>query len=65
MTGKFTPDVGLLIAEPTAYFNMALGEKANIEYKIEQDDSDLDEMFDSDLTEKLFCTYSHYRQQVV
>ncbi len=53
MTGKFTPDVGLLIAEPTAYFIMALGEKANIEYKIEQDDSDLDEMFDSDLTEKL------------
>lgn len=32
---------------------MALGEKANIEYKIEEDDSDLDNMVDDKLTEKL------------
>jgi hypothetical protein len=53
MSGKFTPDVGLLIAESTAFFIMALGEKANIEYKIEEDDSDLDDMVDDKLTEKL------------
>ena len=53
MSGKFTPDVGLLIAESTAFFIMALGEKANIEYKIETDDSDLDDMVDDNLAEKL------------
>ena len=38
VSGKFTPDVGLLLGEPTAYFIMGIGEMANIEYKIEDDD---------------------------
>ena len=51
--GKFTPDVGLLIGEPTAYFIMALGEMANLEYKIEDDDTDLDEFIEGDISEKI------------
>lgn len=53
VSGKFTPDVGLLISEPTAYFIMGLGEMANIEYKIEDDDTDLDEFLEEDFSAKL------------
>lgn len=42
--GAYNPDVALLISEPVAFFIMALGEKANIDYKIESDDSDLDDL---------------------
>ena len=40
VSGKFTPDVGLLIGEP-------------IEYKIEDDDTDLDEFIEGDITEEI------------
>ena len=53
ISGKFTPDVGLLIGEPTAYFIMALGEMANIEYKIENDDTDIDEFIEKDVNDKI------------
>ena len=53
VSGKFTPDVGLLIGEPTAYFIMGIGEMANIEYKIEDDDTDLDEFIEKDITDEI------------
>tara|TARA_R100001443_G_scaffold17580_4_gene28105 strand:- start:8608 stop:9378 length:771 start_codon:yes stop_codon:yes gene_type:complete len=53
VSGKFTPDVGLLIGEPTAYFIMGIGEMANIEYKIEDDDTDLDEFIEGNITEEI------------
>ena len=43
--GAFNPDVALLLGEPVAYFIMALGERANIDYKIENDDSDIYDKF--------------------
>lgn len=61
ISGKFTPDVGLLIGEPTAYFIMGLGEMANVEYKIEDDDTDLDEFLDEDLSEKILEVASSER----
>lgn len=48
LDGAYNPNVALLIAEPATFFVMALGNKANIEYKIEQDDSDLEEGDDLD-----------------
>ena len=50
--GAFNPDVALLLGEPVAYFIMALGERANIDYKIENDDSDIDDVVDSSIDDK-------------
>ena len=53
VSGKFTPDVGLLIGEVIAYFIMAIGEMANIEYKIEDDDTDIDEFIEKDINDEI------------
>tara|TARA_R100001082_G_C4364860_1_gene161367 strand:+ start:2624 stop:3421 length:798 start_codon:yes stop_codon:yes gene_type:complete len=53
ISGRFTPDVGLLLGEATAYFIMGLGELANIEYQIEDDDTDLDEFIEGDIAEQI------------
>ena len=47
--GEINPDTLLLLAEPTMYIIMAIGEEANIKYNIEGDD--LDE-FDNDDNEE-------------
>ena len=52
LDGAFNPDVALLLGEPVAYFIMALGERANIDYKIETDDSDIDDVVDTSMDDK-------------
>jgi len=47
--GKINPDVMMMLVEPVMYLTMAIGEEANIKYKIEG--NDLDEIDDEDTDE--------------
>ena len=53
LDGAYNPDVALLISEPVAFFIMALGERANIDYKIETDDSDIDDVNEAKLDDRV------------
>ena len=56
--GKWNPDLFLMLIEPTAYMIMALAERADIEYKIdneeeeEEEDSAINKKF-SELSKKI------------
>lgn len=49
--GKINPDIMLLTMEPIMYILMAIGEEANIEYNIDNDD--IDEEDEEEIKEKL------------
>lgn len=52
--GDITPDMMLLLMEPTMYLIMNIGEEANIKYNIDQDDMDeFDEEDPEEVQEKL------------
>ena len=53
LDGAYNPDVALLISEPVAFFIMALGERANLDYKIETDDSDIDDINEAKLDDRV------------
>ena len=50
--GKLTPDLMLLAYEPLVLFIMAMAERVNIEYQLDDDGTELDEL-DSEETQKV------------
>ena len=42
--GKWNPDLMMLLIEPVAYTLMALAERVNVDYVVEEDDEDDQEM---------------------
>ena len=49
--GKISPDTMLLVMEPIMYLIMSIGEEANIQYNIDNDD--IDEEDEDEIAEKL------------
>lgn len=48
LEGKWSPDVMMLLMEPTMYMIMALAEKAEIEYQLEAGDDEVPSEIDAD-----------------
>jgi hypothetical protein len=53
LEGKWTPDLMLLLAEPTMYMLMALAEKADIPYEFEAGDKYLNDLSPKDQNKRL------------
>ena len=49
--GKINPDTMLLVMEPIMYLIMSIGEEANIQYNIDNDD--IDEEDEEEITQKM------------